>query len=182
MKRKKKYQSSDSREQVVGWVEQSDTHLISYRPALSPKAVSSGPITPPQSLYNPRGNEPPERGIRPIDGRLYMSMLYRIKMNVITMPPNIVFVPQRVLPVSALPDPTFTFETAAFGAFFEALKTSRKNGFNQSPSCRIIRVTGTQSPDSMQVVGQDNDRIDCERVTALCVAERVPHEINSIYE
>jgi hypothetical protein len=111
-----------------------------------------------------------------------MSMLYRIKMNVITMPPNIVFVPQRVLPVSALPDPTFTFETAAFGAFFEALKTSRKNGFNQSPSCRIIRVTGTQSPDSMQVVGQDNDRIDCERVTALCVAERVPHEINSIYE
>ena len=40
-----------------------------------------------------------------------MSMLYRIIMNVITMPPNILFVSQRVFPVSALPDPTFTFET-----------------------------------------------------------------------
>ncbi len=74
-------------------------------------------------------------------------------MNVITMPPNILFVSQRVFPVSALPDPTFTFETAAFGAFFEALNTSRETGFNQSPSCRIIRVTGWQNPDRMQMIG-----------------------------
>ena len=50
-------------------------------------------------------------------------------MNVITMPPNIVFVSQGVLPVSVLPDSTFTFETAAFGAFFDALNASRKTCF-----------------------------------------------------
>lgn len=42
-----------------------------------------------------------------------MSMLYRIKMNVITMPLNIVFVSQRVLPISALPNATLPFESAA---------------------------------------------------------------------
>ena len=74
-------------------------------------------------------------------------------MNVITMPANIAFVSQRVLPVSALPDSTFTFETAAFGAFFDALNASRKHAFNQPPSHRIVRIAGRQSPNSMQVIG-----------------------------
>src|SRR5258708_34684642 len=95
---------------------------------LSPCSRSKGGLfktdhTAPISAIQPAPNEPPERGTRPIDGRLHMSMRYRIIMNVITMPPNTLFVSHREFPVSARRDPTFTFVTAGLAAFLEAPNT-----------------------------------------------------------
>ena len=45
--------------------------------------------------------------IRPVDYALYVPMLYRVEMDVISMPLEIQFIPDLMLPEPALPDCRF---------------------------------------------------------------------------
>jgi hypothetical protein len=45
---------------------------------------------------------------------------------------------------------------------------------DQSPAGLVVRVAGRQSPDAVEVIGQDDHRIDFEWILALDLAEDLP--------
>src|SRR6516164_1567670 len=94
----------------LGWVERSETHHISPKPA-----VSLAPTTSPIRGIDAEPNHPVKRGVRPIFHPRHQAVLHRIKVNVIRVPREVVLVTQGVLPIAPLPNAALAFSQAALG-------------------------------------------------------------------
>jgi len=101
-------------------------------------------------------------------------MLDRIPVNVIDVPFEIPVIANQVFPVAALPDTALAPFYAAHGPSFTDRYGTRKPCLDQSPAGLVVRVAGRQSPDAVQVFGQDDHRIDFEWILALDLAEDLP--------
>ena len=101
-------------------------------------------------------------------------MLDRVPVNIIDVPLEIPVVANQVFPVSALPDAALASFYAARGPSLTGRYGARKPGFDQSPAGLVVRIAGRQSPNAVQVFGQDDHRIDFEGMLALNLAEDLP--------
>jgi len=61
-------------------------------------------------------------------------------------------------------------------------QASREGGFDQPPAQRKVVVVFRQRPDRVKVIGQDNNRVDVERMTPPDVTEGAAQTINVIGE
>ena len=95
-------------------------------------------------------------------------------MNVIDVPFEILIVANQVFPVSALPDATLASFYAADGPFFTDRYGARKPCLDQSSAGLVVRIAGRQSPDTVQVLRQDNYRIDFEGMPTFELAKNLP--------
>ena len=93
-------------------------------------------------------------------------MFHRVPVNILYMFNEILFVPDLVFPEPALPKPQFT----------SLLMGVADWGFNKLP-CRladkpldkippqgVVRIAGRQSPDTMQMVWEENESVNRKRV------------------
>ena len=99
-------------------------------------------------------------------------MLHRVEMNIVDMPSEIAFIAQRVLPIAPLPDAALALAAAACGNSLTSWQRMRKPRFDQSPARREIGVPLGQTPDRMQMIGQDDNCLDAERMIGLRFAKR----------
>jgi hypothetical protein len=101
-----------------------------------------------------------------------MAVLDRVEVNGIEMAPHVVPVAQRVLPMSPLPNPALAFGDAAGRDPLAAGQTMRKGTLDQASPQREIRIALGQSPDHVQVVGQDDSSFEGEGMPSPHPAKR----------
>ena len=118
--------------------------------------------------------------IGPIPDPIYPAMLNRIPVNVIDAPFKIKVVTYQMFPISTLPDATLTSLCPAHGSSFTWRDGTRKPSLNQCPSCLIVRITWWQCPNAMQVIGENDYRIDVKRMIVLDLAKASPKYIEII--
>ena len=109
-----------------------------------------------------------------------MTMFDRIEMNVIDMPRVVGIASNQMLPIAPLPDAALTLFLPAGRAPFRRRQVTREFRLDQRPAlckCRIIR---RQGPYRMQMIGQDHDRIDMERMTPLDQSHGIPQDIDRV--
>ena len=112
--------------------------------------------------------------MRPVPDAFYPAMLDGIPVDVIDVPFEILVVANYVFPVSTLPDTSLPPFSTALGAFFTGRDGSRKSRLYQSPAYLVVRITLGQGPDAMQVLRQNDNRIDFEGMAALHFSEDLP--------
>ena len=104
-------------------------------------------------------------------------MLDRIDVDVIVVIVEIFLVHDRVFPEPALPDAAFTARDAAGAETFAFRHGAREACLDQRPARRVIRIAFRQPPKAVQVVGQDDDRFNVERMARAdvreCFAQRI---------
>src|SRR5436190_2510303 len=97
----------------------------------------------------------------PVARASYVAVLYRIVMKVVHVTLEIAFPIERVFPIAALPDAAFPpfapgVRDDSFGP--AAVKEGLGEFFLNSPPAQGVTViTRGQSPDRMQMIGQEND-------------------------
>jgi hypothetical protein len=98
-------------------------------------------------------------------------MFARIEMNVINMPREVAFIANPMLPKPSLSKRKIAARIAL----------QRRAGMNQCaaetpfdppPASRKIRVIRRQGEDGMQVIGENDNRLDCKRALAARKASR----------
>ena len=92
---------------------------------------------------------PVKTGIRPIDDFTRQAMLDGVVMDVIDMLYKVALVAQHMLPVAMLPN------------VFQSCMLAEPR-LDQSPARHEVGIVFRQSPDAMQVIGQDDDGVDSE--------------------
>jgi hypothetical protein len=98
-----------------------------------------------------------ERAVWPIADPCDMAVFDRIVVDVVDVPLKIGVVPDRMLPITALPDSSFTPRRLARRAPRSLVETTRKARLDQAPARWVVGVVGRQRPDGVEVVGQDAD-------------------------
>jgi hypothetical protein len=136
--------------------------------------------TGPIGRIDPQLHEPVERGMRPPACRPRMTVLDRIEVNVIAMPLEIALIPQGMFPVPPLPDAAFAFPLAAIRYPLACLDATREERLDQAPPRRIVCISRRQGPDSVQMVRQDHDRIERERMARPHIAKSFPQQTDSL--
>jgi hypothetical protein len=109
-----------------------------------------------------------------------MAMLHRVEMNVINVGSIVLFITDRVVPKATLPYPTFTPGCAAHGKIFAYRQPARKPRFQHPPAAAEIGIVRGQRPNRMEVLRQNNDRVDAEWVECFRIAERSAQQINVV--
>jgi hypothetical protein len=103
-------------------------------------------------------------------------------MNVFDMPLKIAFIPDGVLPVFRLEDaaPAVTLMAGGDGLFLTTLgqPVSGEAGLDLSPTPRVGLIARRECPDRVQVLGQQDDRVDNERPTGPALAKRRAEEVS----
>ena len=94
-------------------------------------------------------------------------------MNVIDVPRKIAFIAERVLPITPLPKAALAFAGTARRNTFLGRQAMREDRLDKTPSQRKIGIVFGQCPDGMQVIGENDDRIDIERMTPPNIAKRL---------
>jgi hypothetical protein len=118
--------------------------------------------------------------MRPLDCHSRMTMLDRIEVNVIAVPLEIAFISQSVFPISPLPDAAFVFAFAANRNSLACLDATREECLDQAPPRRVVRISWRQSPDSMQMVRQHDDRIEHKGMAHPYIAKCFPQQSHSL--
>ena len=112
-------------------------------------------------------HEAREGGMRPTSGRGGEAMLDRVPMNVITMAGKIALVPQAVFPVAPLPDPPLP-PFAGTRMLRRVRQAPSEAALDQIPAQGEIGIHLWKCPDAMQVVWQQHQGLDAERM--------IPHD------
>ena len=123
-----------------------------------------------------------KRRIWPVANPTHVSMFDRIEMNVVSMPRKILFIAQSMLPIAPLPNAAFALFRAARGPALVGRQTARERRLDQPPPQRKISVAFRQRPDRMQMVRQDDDGFDVERMAPSNIAERLAQKVDVIDE
>ena len=103
-------------------------------------------------------------------------MFYRVPMNIIAMCGVILFIADRMFPKPPLPDRPFTMFLTRSAYFLHGnprFCARCESPLYQSPASRIIRVVWGQSPQTVQMVGQQYQRIYLKRM-------RSPHHFQHL--
>ena len=106
-----------------------------------------------------------ERAVRPFPHCLTMAVLYGIVMDVIHMPAPILFISDRMFPKAPLPYRSFPLALARRRRWGCNANTTRTEiSLDAAPARRIIIVSPRQAPQRMQMIRENHNRIDLERV------------------
>ena len=101
----------------------------------------------------------------PVASGSHQTMPHRIVVNIIDMRGVIGLVANHVLPEPSLPDGLLTLRKAARVSVdwrMGAHERLREPLLDETPSQRIFSVTLRERPDGVNMVGQDDERIDVE--------------------
>lgn len=92
-------------------------------------------------------------------------MLDRVVMDIIRVAGKVGLVAYLVLPISMLPDSLLAFPLSRrIGYPPECVGTMLgESGLDQAPAGREVGIVGRQSPDTVKMIGHDDNRIDVER-------------------
>lgn len=94
-------------------------------------------------------------------------MFDRVVMKVFHMILKILLVTNQMFPIPSLPDRLFPLALARWAVLFRSFDgISGEMAFNQPPARSEIVVTGWQRPNGVQVVRQDDQRVDAKRMVA----------------
>jgi hypothetical protein len=113
----------------------------------------------------------------PIGRAFHMAMAHRIKPAIVQMPLQILRVAAMMLPEALLPDAQLAFARLKTGAGWwrdqaRAPGIAAEAGLDAAPALRIIHVIDRQSPDRVQMIGQNNPRDTFQRAIGQRVAHR----------
>jgi hypothetical protein len=103
-----------------------------------------------------------KRRMRPIAHTRDQSVLDRIDAAIFDMAHVIGLVADQMLPEPTLPDAAFAAGRADGTEPFLFWQRPGKTALDEAPASREIAVAGRQRPDRMQVIWQDDERIDGE--------------------
>src|SRR5262249_522670 len=98
-------------------------------------------------------------------------------MNIIDMSSPVIFISNRVLPVSALPERVFALGVRDEGNTLPDKRESELT-LDRFPAPRKVRVTWGQCPYGMQVIGQYNDCLNRKRLLSTNFSKGRPQEVN----
>ena len=118
----------------------------------------------------------------PIDYTARMSMFDGIDVNVVNVRRIVALIANQMFPISPLPDPSLAFRHSARTASFQMRLLSRKRGFDQPPTQRIVAVVLPQRPHSVQMIRQDDDGIDHEGMPRMHGAKCGSEQVNLIFQ
>jgi hypothetical protein len=110
------------------------------------------------------------------------AMLHRIYMAVFDVAGVIGIVTHQVLPESALPDAAFVASLTHGAEPFLLRQGLRESHLDQAPACGKIRVVLRQRPDRVNVIRQDDNGVDLERIVAPRVGNRAAQRVDVIDE
>jgi hypothetical protein len=105
--------------------------------------------------------------MRPIGDPLDVTVLDRIEVKVIDVPPQIVFVSKGVFSESPLPNSAFALVSLAIRPPFSRRQRPQKIRLYSPPAIRVIRIAEWQAPDCMQMIGQDDESNNGKRCALL---------------
>jgi hypothetical protein len=110
---------------------------------------------------------PVKRGVRPVAWCRNQAVFDRVVMDIFHVAPEILLVPDCMFPKPPLPDSLFLFPQARGGreGFMANAALPRKGGFDKPPPGRKITVTGRQSPEAVDMIGQHHHGIHQERMS-----------------
>ncbi len=100
-------------------------------------------------------------------------MLYRIEVDVGDVRREVRLIADQVLPIPALPDAPLAPGDARLRPPLLRGEAPRECGLDVAPSRRVVGIIGRQSPDAMQMFGQDHDRHDAEGARTPRFAKRL---------
>ena len=92
-----------------------------------------------------------------------VSIFDRIVVDAVAVALEIPLIADRVFPEPALPNPPFAFLLPSIRQPLPRHDGSGKRGFDQPPSRGVVRVVRWQSPQAMQVIGEDDDSVEVKR-------------------
>ncbi len=102
-------------------------------------------------------------------------------MDIVHMTPVIVLIPDNMIPEPALPDTALTAfatrsATRRFGPTAGKIQL-RKSSLDRRPSHRETSVIVWQGPDTVQMVGEDNDGVDVKGMVRHFLAKSRPQVV-----
>ena len=120
--------------------------------------------TSPIQIVNTFRNPTMKRGVRPICGARNVTMFHRVEVNVIEMCLEVVFIFNRMLPETPLPDasPSILFSRVR-GALFQSPLfqiSFCEFLFYPAPAFREVGISRRQRPDRVKMIRQQHNRID----------------------
>ncbi len=87
----------------------------------------------------------------------------RVVMNVIAVDVEVPLITKGMFPESVLPNASFAFLLPSIRQAFPRREGSGKRGFDQPPSCGVVRIVRRQSPQAMQMIRENDDSVDVKR-------------------
>ena len=105
----------------------------------------------------------------------HIAMFDRIVVEIVAMAFKILVITDLVFPITVLPDGLFAFvlKGRRAGGFERSVTMAGEMGFDPHPAGRIIGIVRWQSPEAMQVIGQNHHRVDTERTPLFDGGERL---------
>ena len=110
-------------------------------------------ITRPIEGINSGFNKAMKRRIRPIAHPHDMSMFHRVEMHIIDMVCVIIGVANCMLPITTLPQSSFTFRQSNGRLSLDFRYRFGEHDLNGLPSRWVIDITRRQGPNTMHVIG-----------------------------
>jgi len=123
-----------------------------------------------------------DAGPGPVGWCADVAVFDRVVVDIVEMRGEVALVADVVLPVSALPDRLFPFFGAGSGCGcrLSLSKGAGEAGFDQHPAGREVVIALGQGPKGVQVVGQDDDGVDGERVALAHYAEGAAQGVDGL--
>jgi hypothetical protein len=119
-----------------------------------------------------------KRRMRSIHDPSHQPMLDRADVDVVDMTRKVALVANGVLPVTPLLDAAFAPGSTALGNSFAGRQAAREARFDQPPAGGGIRVALRQCPDRVETIGQDDHRLDRERMVPPRLPKRGPQFVD----
>src|SRR5580704_7412981 len=163
--------------QPVGWVERQRNSS----PFAETRAIV-GRIARPIEWVYAEPDHAMKRRIWPVGDPAHIPMFHRIEMDIVGMPREILFIAQSMLPIAPLQNAAFALLRAARGPALAGRQAAREHRLDQPPPQRKISVAFRQRPDRMQMVRQDDDGFDVERMAPPNMAECLAQQVDVIDE
>jgi len=110
--------------------------------------------------------------MRPIGHAAHQTVFHRIDVAILDVPSLIRVVSDQVFPKSPLPNTAFAARASHRAQALHFGNGAGEPDFDPAPSDRIVRVAGRQCPDGMQVVRQNDERVDMEEIALLRFSDR----------
>ena len=119
-------------------------------------------------------------GVFPIRWILCPSMFDRIVMDVFDMCSVVVFITDLMLPEATLPNSLLFLLGSGLGwcLLVTILASLGEQSLDQAPAGGEIAVTIRQSPDAVQMVGQQDKGVDSERIEFHDAPKDIPEQVD----
>src|SRR5690349_22694765 len=121
-------------------------------------------------------------GVWPVTYSPCQAVLEWIDVAILNMTLIVRLVAYEVLPKSTLPNPAFASRRANGAEFFVLRQRSRKTILDEPPARGEIAVADWQAPDSVQMVGQNDERIHGKWMAFACCSNRLAQHVNMVNE